>query len=440
MTGFSTRRRGSPLLFSALLASSYLSGAWAQELSDAQINVISARMAESALKSWELGTRAQAILELNATAYSVFSNNPLPPPAAVPEELSGPLQPFFDIARDIVREQNVTDGPQPLMPDGSAADPAANGPCILLANWTSAENDSGNDFGGAARRQLEYLLSDAVPKTADGAISHRVNEVQLWNDFVYMVPPFLAYYGALTSNRTLLAQAYDQVRLYREYLRDEKTGMWRHVMLGSSGNDENFWTTGNGWAAAGMLRVHATIQNSEYAGNFKKEQKNLQKWIDEVHNSIYKHLDDTGIFPNYAGQPADAPNNFYDTSGTALVAYSVYRACTHLGQCGNIPFAEASRQALFASNGTEGSSDSFAGFTHFTPEGWLTPVVNPHSYRAQGEKSGEGQAFVVMLHAAYNEWKDAGMKSNALSNLATVPASVALFGIMLVGQMLHLAL
>jgi len=61
---------------------------------------------------------------------------------------------------------------------------------------------------------------------------------------VYMVPPFLAYYGVTTRNRTMLAESYNQIRLYRNYLRDSKQGMWKHIVLGPSGNDEGFWSTG----------------------------------------------------------------------------------------------------------------------------------------------------------------------------------------------------
>ena len=64
------------------------------------------------------------------------------------------------------------------------------------------------------------------------------------SDFIYMVPPFLAYYGVLSRNRTLLAEAYTQILLYRNYLRDPTEGMWRHILLGVSGNDEGFWSTG----------------------------------------------------------------------------------------------------------------------------------------------------------------------------------------------------
>jgi rhamnogalacturonyl hydrolase YesR len=408
----------SSLVWSLILLSSF---AGAQNLTDGQINVVSARLAEAALESWELGTRAQTILELNATEYSVFNSTSLPPPASVPSSLasSEALTPFFAIAHDVVanrsKANNGTIGPQPLISgDGAAADPVSIGVCVLLANWT--KQDSGQlDYAGAATDQLNYILQD-VPRTSDGAISHRVSEVQLWSDFVYMVPPFLAYYGVISRNRTLIEESYTQIKLYRSYLRDNTTGMWRHVLLGTSNNDEGFWSTGNGWAAAGMLRVLATMRQSEYANTFKSEQTDLANWVEEIHTAIYPHLDNnTNIFTNYADQPVTATGNFYDASSTTLLASTVYRASLLLKQHTYLPFAERSRKTLFSTSSTSditsNSSSSLVGYQHLTPEGWLTPVVNPDNYGVQGNVSAEGQAFVVQLHAAYREWVEAGSKT-----------------------------
>lgn len=149
-------------------------------------------------------------------------------------------------------------GPHPLMPDGSAADPASLGVCVLIANWTKAGD---LDYAGAAKSQIDYLFTK-VPRTSDGAISHRESQLQLWlrsrfypsfndlfsstyrSDFVYMVPPFLAYYGVTTRNKTMLQESYNQIRLYRRHLRDSRKGMWRHVVLGTTDNDSGFWSTG----------------------------------------------------------------------------------------------------------------------------------------------------------------------------------------------------
>ena len=146
------------------------------------------------------------------------------------------------------------------------------GNAVLLANWTRT-NLSDTRFADAAKDQLDFLLNVA-PRSAAGAISQRESEVQLWcapdslgsciltfrsltdfvrlsgrvnrADFVYMAPPFIAYYGALqrgAEGTKLLQLAYDQCRLYRDVLFDADKSLWRHVELGSW-SDDHLWGTG----------------------------------------------------------------------------------------------------------------------------------------------------------------------------------------------------
>lgn len=102
--------------------------------------------------SWELGTRAQALLELEAPSVSVFTASSIPGSPAVNGTgtniapvnniiksalASGELNDVVAISTDIV--SNKTAGTLPLMTDGSAADPASNGVAVLVANWTGAQ-------------------------------------------------------------------------------------------------------------------------------------------------------------------------------------------------------------------------------------------------------------------------------------------------------------
>jgi len=41
---------------------------------------------------------------------------------------------------------------------------------------------------------------------------------------------------------------------------------------------------------------------------------------------------------------------------------------------------------------------------HFTPDGYLSPIVDPHSYGVQGNVSAEGQAFIIELQSAWRDW------------------------------------
>ena len=55
---------------------------------------------------------------------------------------------------------------------------------------------------------------------------------------------------------------------------------------------------------------------------------------------------------------------------------------------------------------------------HFSPQMWLTPVVDPDSFRSQGGSSPEGQAFVVEMYAAYRDWAALGSPgANAAGSL-----------------------
>lgn len=177
--------------------------------------------------------------------------------------------------------------------------------------------------------------------------------------------------------------------------------------------------TGNAWAAAGMIRVLGTIQRSPYTSLFKNQQNDLANWAHEIHEAMYPHINSNGLFYNYADNNA----TFYDTSSTALLASTVYRLSL-LGSIHTyIPLAEQARKALLASAGAvvsvttsttlapsttsttlPAADTTISGLLHFTPEGWLTPVVNPYYYGSEGSDSAEGQAFTLELQAAWRDW------------------------------------
>lgn len=125
---------------------------------------------------------------------------------------------------------------------------------------------------------------------------------------------------------------------------------------------------------------------------------------------------DDGLFNNYANDSS----TFADASSAALVASTVYRTALLTNSFTHLPHAESVRQQLWASNSSSSNSSSSSGYTndsstanmaHFTSSGWLTPVVNPNSFSQEGSQSPEGQAFVVMMYAAWRDWVDAGSVS-----------------------------
>jgi hypothetical protein len=60
---------------------------------------------------------------------------------------------------------------------------------------------------------------------------------------MYMLPPFMAYYAAMTNNETMMRDAYSQCQLYRKYLYDDdvqlyKRESWSHPSVERSGSRE----------------------------------------------------------------------------------------------------------------------------------------------------------------------------------------------------------
>lgn len=104
------------------------------------------------------------------------------------------------------------------------------------------------------------------------------------------VPPFLAYYGVLHNNQSLVTEAYRQCSLYRDVLRVESSGLWQHILLGTGTQDTGLWATGNAWAAQGMLRVLATIKWSQFAGAMQNEMNDLQSWTEEILRGCQRYV------------------------------------------------------------------------------------------------------------------------------------------------------
>jgi hypothetical protein len=54
---------------------------------------------------------------------------------------------------------------------------------------------------------------------------------------------------------------------------------------------------------------------------------------------------------------------------------------------------------------------------HVNSTGHLGQVTDPYSFSKEGDYSPEGQSFVVMAYAAYNEWDAQGRKGAGDDNL-----------------------
>jgi rhamnogalacturonyl hydrolase YesR len=253
-------------------------------------------------------------------------------------------------------------------------------------------------FLSAADRQVNHLLNVA-PRFWNGAISHREEVPELWADFVYMVPPVLAYYAKATNNASILAEAVRQCGLYRDVLRDNTTapyaGLWEHI-VGPNSPEHGLWSTGNGWAASGMARVLGTVVAWPGLENKDALAKDVSGVVKEILDGAMAVDRDDGLLRNYLNDSSW----FGEVTGTAALAAAAYRVAVLAPDIFGrkyVAWADESRAAIVAHTGANGI---------------LAPAVNPLNWldRTPAMKgSPEGQAIAVVMYAAYRDCVCAGV-------------------------------
>ncbi|KAF7313469.1 hypothetical protein HMN09_00502800 [Mycena chlorophos] len=336
-------------------------------------------------------TAAEALLELYDPNLSVFG--PAPFSTSNLDALSSDCVESLAYAASKIVLGTAPNGLSDA--EGALADPASLGVSAVLLGKLDAR------YAAAVDDELDYILHHA-PRFENGAISHRIAVAELWADFIYMVPPFLAYAGASSQDNDLLHSAYLQCALYRDVLQDPTTGLWQHI-IGPENEDTGFWSTGDAWAAAGMARVLATIMRAPVLANdFYRETAigELTHWIREILDGVQSLPLDGGLVRNYLDSTTNY--SFGEVAGSALFAATAYRMLvlrpTIFGD-GYLIWADSIRTTLAL---------------HITNTGAASPAVNPMNPRdptALKSGSPEGNTFVVLMYAAWRDCIVAGVCS-----------------------------
>ncbi|KAM3418127.1 hypothetical protein BST61_g6332 [Cercospora zeina] len=368
------------------------------------------RAQNQATHSWEYGTVAEALLELYNPRLSVFS--PQAFPAGNAPDPESHLVPALAFAKRHIRLSSdmLADG------DGASGDPASLGVSAVMIGQTDPK------FADAALRQFEHLSQ--APKWENGAISHREDYAELWADFVYMAPPFMAYHGVAVGDVEIVKQAIMQCLKYRQVLRPNvssgavSAGTWQHIM-GPKNADLGLWSTGNGWAGMGMARVLATLLHwprTAIEADAQIAQADLFTWIGEILQGAMASPKEDGLLRNYLNDTTW----FGDISGTALLTATVYRVAA-MQEEANALFNGSARKVRDAHPDIKkpvtdemlqwADENRKAVAMHVQSNGKARPVVDPLDWNDHNpyiKGSAEGEAFIVMLYAAWRDCVKAG--------------------------------
>lgn len=196
----------------------------------------------------------------------------------------------------------------------------------------------------------------------------------IWVDAFYMQPPFLAVAGHPE-------EAVKQIMGYRKILLDPEKKMYYHIWDQDRKKFERglFWGVGNGWAAAGMTRVVRALPKS-----MESEKKIIAGFISELLDACLKYQRSDGLFHDIL----DDPNSFVETNTAQMLAYTIFR-----GVKGGwldrsfLKYAMKMRWAAHNKVDQYGLVQGVCGAPNFNRPGTAT----------------EGQAFFLLMEAAYNE-------------------------------------
>ncbi|UKZ79110.1 hypothetical protein TrVFT333_006860 [Trichoderma virens FT-333] len=353
---------------------------------DAGFNAYAAAqvMVNKASHSWEWGTAAEALLELYNPELSVFGSNPFPN-GKVPQ--ASPNTFALEYAREFINRNS-----QVLVDNSAVGDPASLGVSAILLG------QSDSVYIGAANRQADYILNDA-PRWSNGAISHRPDVAELWADNMAMSFPFLAYLAVQQNNASLMSVTVQQCGLQRDVLKGNNLN-WQHI-IGPQSQDTGLWSTGNGWASYGMVRVLHTLQKWSVSASMTSQATQLKGWIKEILDGAIQSSLDGGLLRNYLNDASW----FGEISGTAAITAVAYRMAVNdpsMFPQSYITWADSNRMALAKKQSSTGL---------------FSPAVDPYNWHDKTQYttgSPEGQAFTVLLYTAYKDCVNA--KSDARSN------------------------
>ncbi|QRV17903.1 glycoside hydrolase family 88 protein (plasmid) [Haloterrigena salifodinae] len=195
--------------------------------------------------------------------------------------------------------------------------PIPDAGAVAVLALEAYENGGPDSYLEACRRQFEYLHEDA-PRSADGGITHHMDDIELWIDAIYMMCPFMARYGQLTDTPEAIDEAVDQILVHAKHLRDPQTDLYRHIWRETPNSypDGSLWLRGNGWFATGVL------DTLDYVPEDHPERDRLEELVRDHLLSMAEYQDASGFWHHLI----DDDTMYLETSGTLQYAYAFTEA------------------------------------------------------------------------------------------------------------------
>lgn len=253
---------------------------------------------------------------------------------------------------------------------------ASTDPCAVGEALLAAAAATGDPWLKEAAEGLTGWAVSLAPRNEDGIVYHFDDSRQIWVDSFYMLPPFLAAAG-------LYDEAMKQLDGYWRILLDAEKGLLSHQWDDAAGayTRKAVWGVGNGWAAAGMIRVRAMLPEERTA-----DKQLLEERIRSLLTAAYRWQLADGAFHDVLDDPA----TFRELNCGQMFAYTVYRGVAEGWlEESFLPMAEKSREAAVESINRYGYVADVCGLPYFDKPGVAC----------------EAQAFFILMETARRQWQ-----------------------------------
>ncbi len=220
------------------------------------------------------------------------------------------------------------------LPDFSGADPESfhssdsMSPTVLAA--TLMGEVPSLDYSAITDAADAYLAE--APRLANGAIAHwgydnpyEFETDQVWIDSQFMFGVYLARMYAQSGQQAYLDEYLAQYQAFSDLCRDPQTQLYHHAWDESQGVNipagQVYWARGNAW----VLVSAAELLNEVEAGSqaYNAVQPLFQQ---QAEATLALQEEDDGLWHTVLNQPqGDDPDNYTETSASALIAYAFLR-------------------------------------------------------------------------------------------------------------------
>jgi unsaturated rhamnogalacturonyl hydrolase len=170
------------------------------------------------------------------------------------------------------------------------------------------------------------------PRTKCGNFWHKnIYPNQIWLDGLYMAQPFYMAYETKFNDKKSYNDIINQFENVRKFLYNMDKGLYYHAFDEArvqpwadkvTGLSPNFWLRSMGWYLMALVDTleEMSIEIFEHYKTiseiYKEAIKGILKYQDKERKLFYQVID-----------KADIEGNYLETSGTAMIAYSIMKAC-----------------------------------------------------------------------------------------------------------------